>query len=80
VDAKDVMAKILDTALKVSAKQDQIKDVFEKSGISVKSDMTVGGVDGDATDALRNLMSNLSSMAVVKISAKQVIRKAGINL
>jgi len=80
MDAKDVIAEILDTAQKVSTEKDKIKAIFEKSGVTVSGDMKVGGVNGDALAVLKNLMSNLTEMAVVKISAKQVVRKAGLSI
>ncbi len=80
MDAKSVIGEILDTGLKLSTEKDRIKDIFVKSGIIVTGDMKVGGVNGDPLAALKKLMDSLTEMAVLKINAKQIIRKAGITI
>ncbi|MBI3582536.1 MAG: hypothetical protein HY096_01130 [Nitrospinae bacterium] len=80
MDAKLVVGEILDTGLKLSTEKDRIKNIFVKSGVKVTGDMKVEGVDGDAINVLKKLMDNLTEMAVLKINAKQIIRKAGITI
>ncbi|MBI5749530.1 MAG: hypothetical protein HZA00_10430 [Nitrospinae bacterium] len=80
MDAKLVVGEILDTGLKLSTEKDRIKNIFVKSGVKVTGDMKVEGVDGDAISVLKKLMDNLTEMAVLKINAKQIIRKAGITI
>ncbi|MBF0274438.1 MAG: hypothetical protein HQK84_04310 [Nitrospinae bacterium] len=79
MDPKLVIAEILETAFKLSMEKDKIKEIFEKSGVTISDNKAVG-VNGDSMDVLKQLMTNLSAMAVIKISAKQIIRKAGLNL
>lgn len=76
--AQKVIAEIFETALKVSVEKDRVKSIFEKSGIAIGADMKISFIHGDHTEALGRLMGNLSEMAVVKISAKQIIRKSGL--
>lgn len=76
----DIFNKILETAMRVSSERERIKSIFEKSGITLNQDMRVKEIEGDHMETLLKLMTNLSEMAVVKISAKQVIRHAGITL
>ncbi|MDH5541516.1 MAG: hypothetical protein OEY64_00990 [Nitrospinota bacterium] len=71
---------ILITAMRVSTENERIRSIFERSGVILNDDMTVKEIEGDPMNTLSVLMSNLSEMAVVKISAKQVIRQAGITL
>ena len=80
MDIKNVIEQILGTALKVSTEKEQVIELFDKAGIMARDDGTVTLIKGDHMDALRTLMEKLSAMAVVKISAKQVLRKAGIKL
>ena len=80
MDAKLVVGEILDMGLKLSTEKDRIKNIFVKSGVKVTGDMKVEGVDGDAISVLKKLMDNLTEMAVLKINAKQIIRKAGITI
>ncbi len=80
MEAKEVIEQILETALQVSSEKDRLKAIFEKSGISISDDMKVSGINGDSIAVMATLMSNLAEMAVVKISAKQIIRKGGITL
>lgn len=74
-----VLQDILDMAQKVSVEANRIKNIFEKSGIPVSDDMKIGDTKGNGMILLKNLMNNLTEMAVVKISAKQVIRKSGLS-
>lgn len=76
-DIKELMNNILDTALKVSTEKSRISAAFRKSGVEVTEEMKVGEITGDPQEALTALMSNLTEMAVVKIAAKQVIRRSG---
>lgn len=80
MDTKSAIEEILNTSLKLSTEKERIRNIFVKSGIKVTGDMKVGGMDGDIYDVLRKLMENLTEMAVLKINAKQVIRKAGITI
>lgn len=75
-----VIQEILDSAQKLSLEKDRIRGIFQKSGVVVDADMRVSAVSGDPTDVLKALMDNLSEMAVVKISAKQVLRRAGLSI
>jgi hypothetical protein len=80
MDAKLVVGEILDTGLKLSTEKDRIKNIFVKSGVGVTGDMKVDRIDGDPMVVLKKLMDNLTEMAVLKINAKQIIRKAGITI
>ncbi len=75
-----VIDEILATALKVTLEKEQLAAIFKKSGINLDADMRVTVIRGDHKAALVALMQNLSELAVVKISAKQVIRRAGLTL
>lgn len=75
-----VIEEILATALKLTLEREKLAVAFKISGISLDADMRVTGINGDPQTALKRLMQNLSELAVVKISAKQVIRRAGITL
>ncbi|MBI5178480.1 MAG: hypothetical protein HZA04_04400 [Nitrospinae bacterium] len=80
MNPKAVIEEILDTAQKLSLEKDRIKGIFQKSGINVDGNGKVASVNGDPLAALKSLMDNLSEMAVVKISAKQIVRKAGLTI
>jgi len=80
MNTEQVFQEIMDMGQKVSVETDRIKKIFEKSGIEVNSEMKISGINGDPVVTLKTLMDNLSEMAVVKISAKQVIRKSGISV
>lgn len=75
-----VIEEILATAMKVTVERERLAVAFKISGINLNADMRVTGINGDPSVALEKLMQNLSELAVVKISAKQVIRRAGLNL
>lgn len=75
-----VIEEILATALKVTLERERLAVAFKISGIGVDADMRVTAINGDPRIALKTLMQNLSEFAVVKISAKQVIRRAGLTL
>jgi hypothetical protein len=75
-----VIQEILDSAQKLSLEKDRIRGIFQKSGVMVDANMRVSAVNGDPTAVLKALMDNLSEMAVVKISAKQVLRRAGMSI
>ena len=79
MDPKDVISEILETSFKLSKEEERIIEIFKNSGVKI-DDGVVTGVDGEAKIVLRSLMDNLSAMAVIKISAKQIIRKSGISL
>jgi len=79
-DPAGIFNGILETAMRVSTENERIRSIFERSGVILNDDMTVKEIEGDPMNTLSVLMSNLSEMAVVKISAKQVIRQAGITL
>lgn len=75
-----VIEEILATALKVTVERERLAVAFKISGINLDADMRVTAINGDPLIALKKLMQNLSDLAVVKISAKQVIRRAGLTL
>lgn len=79
MDSKDVISEILETSFKLSMEKDRILEIFKKSGVVIDGEEVVG-VDGEAKTVLKSLMENLSAMAVIKISAKQIIRKSGLSL
>jgi hypothetical protein len=80
MNPKAIIEEILDTAQKLSLEKDRIKGIFQKSGITLDGGMKVSAIAGDPLAALKTLMDNLAEMAVVKISAKQIIRKAGLSI
>lgn len=80
MNPRAVIEEILATALKLTLEREKLAVVFKISGISLDADMHVTGINGDPQIALKRLMQNLSELAVVKISAKQVIRRAGMTL
>lgn len=75
-----VIQEMLDSAQKLSLEKDRIRGIFQKSGVVVDANMRVSTVNGDPTAVLKALMDNLTEMAVVKISAKQVLRRAGLSI
>ncbi len=75
-----VLEEILHTALKVSLEKERILAIFERSGIHVDGQMHIVNIAGEPLAAIKSLMNNLSELAVVKISAKQIIRKAGLTI
>jgi len=80
MNPKAIIEEILDTAQKLSLEKDRIKGIFQKSGVTLDGNMKVSAIAGDPLAVLKSLMDNLAEMAVVKISAKQIIRKAGLSL
>ncbi len=80
MNTRAVIEEILATALKVTLERERLAVAFKISGISLDADMRITGINGDPQIALKTLMHNLSELAVVKISAKQVIRRAGLTL
>lgn len=80
MNPKAVIEEILDTAQKLSLEKDRIRNIFTKSGVVLDGGMKVSAVSGDPLAVLKALMDNLAEMAVVKISAKQIIRKAGLSI
>ncbi len=75
-----VIEEILATALKVTNERERLSVAFKISGINLDADMRITDINGDPQKALQRLMHNLSELAVVKISAKQIIRRAGLTL
>ncbi|MBI3580956.1 MAG: hypothetical protein HY098_02590 [Nitrospinae bacterium] len=80
MNRKQVIQEILDSAQKLSLEKERIRGIFQKSGVVVDFDMRVTAVNGDPTAVIKVLMDNLTEMAVVKISAKQVLRRAGLTI
>lgn len=80
VNPKAVIEEILATGLKVSLERERLAVIFQKSGIRLDAEMRIAEISGDPLIALKSLMRNLSDLAVVKISAKQVVRRAGLTL
>lgn len=80
MNPKAIIEEILDTAQKLSLEKDRIKGIFQKSGVALDGNMKVASISGDPLAVLKTLMDNLAEMAVVKISAKQIIRKAGLSI
>ncbi|MBI3794010.1 MAG: hypothetical protein HY280_04680 [Nitrospinae bacterium] len=80
MNPKAIIEEILDTAQKLSLEKDRIRAIFQKSGVTLDGGMKVSAIAGDPMAVLKTLMDNLAEMAVVKISAKQIIRKVGINI
>ncbi len=80
MNTRAVIEEILAIALKVTLERERLAAVFTKSGINLDADMRMTVIKGDHMAALKALMQNLSELAVVKISAKQVIRRAGLTL
>ena len=71
-----LLDQILETALKISTEKESLLDAFKKSGITVGEDYHVTEIAETDEETLEKLMVNLTKLPVVKISAKQVIRKA----
>lgn len=80
MNPKQVIQEMLDAAQKLSSEKDRIRGIFQKSGVVVDVNLRVSAVDGDPMAVLKVLMDNLTEMAVVKISAKQVLRRAGLSI
>ncbi len=78
--SKQVIQEMLDSAQKLSLEKDRIRGIFQKSGVVVDDNMRVSAVNGDPQAVLKALMDNLTEMAVVKISAKQVLRRNGLSI
>lgn len=66
--------------MKLTLEREKLAVAFKISGINLDADMRVTSINGDPLAALERLMRHLSELPVVKISAKQVIRRAGLTL
>lgn len=80
MNPRAVIEEVLATALKVTLEKERLAIIFQKSGIGLNAEMRITDISGDPLVALKALMRNLSGLAVVKISAKQVVRRAGLTL
>lgn len=80
MNTRAIIEEILAMALKLTLEREKLAVAFKISGISLDADLRVTGISGDPQIALKRLMQNLSELPVVKISAKQVIRRAGLTL
>lgn len=78
MDEKEVIELILITALKLTQDEEKLVTLLTDTGISLNEDLSLHSIDGLPTEVLKKLMVNLTQLPVVKISAKQIIRKSGL--
>lgn len=80
MDYRKAVQEILDVAKKLTPKKDEVENVFNSSGIKVSGDLAFISFNGSPESCTQSLMTNLSAMPVVKISAKRIFRDAGITV
>ena len=78
MDEKRVIEQIIETAIKLTQDQKKFISLFQNTGIQVNKNLSIQSINGSAQAALKKLMKNLTQMPVIKICAKQIIRKSGL--
>lgn len=78
MDEKAVIELIIATSTKLTQDKERLIALFKNTGIIVNDDLSVNSISGSPEETLKKLMVNLNQMPVIKITAKQIIRKSGI--
>ncbi len=79
-NVKKVIQEIISDGMKLTQDAKRLRSICEDSGIQVDDSFAVIHIEEDPLEALKYLFKNLMGLPVIKIAAKMVAQKSGVNL